>query len=80
MQAEGFDSGMTLNILPKQQWYKADGTPVSGLLPADDYHYARFKAKGWTLIPPAAQADPLPDVSTAFLDEITPEEPVEETE
>ena len=31
------------------QWYKSDGTPVGGLLPADPYHMQRYRGKGWRL-------------------------------
>lgn len=74
LQAEGLDSGMLMTVRPKVQWYRADGTPLGTLLPTDDYHYQRFKAKGWTLIPPS---------DTPFLDAIeapAPEGATEETE
>jgi len=67
-QAEGFDSGLVIEANEKKQWYKADGTPVGGLLPVDAYHYERFKARGWTLLPPMVL---LPEIEvinpTAFL-------------
>ncbi len=33
------------------QWYKSDGTPTSGKLPQDDYHKAKYFARGWTMKP-----------------------------
>ena len=53
LQAEGFESGLEGHVGDHKQWYKADGTPLGGLLPVDEYHYKRFQAKGWTLTPPA---------------------------
>jgi len=45
--------GFAVELLEKRaervQWYKADGTPIGGLLPADPYHMARYRAKGWRL-------------------------------
>lgn len=37
----------------KRQWYRQDGTPLPTLLPADQYHFEKFTAKGWTLTPPS---------------------------
>ena len=71
LQAEGFESGLDIETANKKQWYRADGTPLGGLLPVDDYHYKRFKAKGWTLTSPVVS-------TTAFLDEVILEgQPIE---
>ena len=40
------------NHLDYIQWWKADGTPTAGKLPQDDYHKAKFFARGWSMVDP----------------------------
>jgi hypothetical protein len=80
MKGAGFESSMEITRQPKSQWYKADGTPLPNLLPTDDYHLMVFRAKGWTLTPPQAEALLLAK-KKEITDEITDsDDPSEETE
>lgn len=47
----------------KRQWYKADGTPIPGLLPTDDYNRRKLEASGLTLVPPASPRTIAPGLS-----------------
>lgn len=38
--------------LDYQYWYKEDGSRTSGPLPVDDYHTAKYVARGWSRKPP----------------------------
>ena len=40
------------NPRPTMQWYRADGTPLPNLLPADEHHRGLYLKKGWTMFPP----------------------------
>lgn len=52
VKAQGADLWELLyNPRARAQWYRADGTPVEGLLPCDPYHTQRYRARGWTLRP-----------------------------
>ena len=61
----GFGSSLELNLQPKRQWYKEDGTPLPNLLPVDPYHLEVYSAKGWTLKAPTVPV--LPKASEDFV-------------
>ena len=48
---QGYAMEIIDNPTSRVQWYRADGTPLPNLLPADGYHMRRFRAKGWRLTP-----------------------------
>ncbi len=49
----GIHVDLIANPATKVQWYRADGTPLPNLLPADAYHIRLFeKKKGWSMVPP----------------------------
>ena len=50
----------TYTPAPTAQWYRADGTALPNLLPADPYHIRRYEARGWTMFPPVAPTSPAP--------------------
>ena len=52
----------TYTPAPTAQWYRADGTALPNLLPADPYHIRRYEARGWTMFPSPSQA-PVPDLN-----------------
>ena len=52
----------TYTSAPTAQWYRADGTALPNLLPADPYHIRRYEARGWTMFPPSRPA-PVPDLN-----------------
>jgi len=56
LKAAGISLAIVDNPQPKAQWYRADGMPMPKLLPADPHHRRVYKAKGWSLIPPAEVA------------------------
>jgi hypothetical protein len=68
MMAEARKRGVLLNLVvdrvPKLQWYKADGTPLANLLPADQYHQTLFGKRGMTLYPPE---NPAPSEPVALI-------------
>jgi len=51
IQAQGYAMEIIDNPTARVQWYRADGTALPNLLPADGYHMRRFRAKGWRLTP-----------------------------
>ena len=54
---QGFSWSFIQNSREKATWYKPDGTALPNL-PADPYHMRRFRARGWTLVPPEAPEVP----------------------
>ena len=52
LEAQGIEGNVDVKVSEKRQWYRADGSALPNLLPDDDYHRARFQAKGWTLVAP----------------------------
>ena len=58
LAAQGIEGNVDVKVSEKRQWWKADGTPLSTLLPDDDYHRSRFMARGWTLVDPGIIQEP----------------------
>ena len=56
LAAQGFSWSLLQNNRDKATWYKPDGTSIPNL-PTDPYHMKRYRARGWTLVPPE-----LPDI------------------
>ena len=54
---QGFSWSFIQNNREKATWYKPDGTVLPNL-PADPYHMRRYRARGWTLVPPESPAIP----------------------
>jgi len=54
---QGFSWSFIQNNREKATWYKPDGSSIPNL-PADPYHMRRFRARGWTLVPPEAPEVP----------------------
>lgn len=57
LEAQGIEGNVDVKVSEKRQWYRADGSALPNLLPDDDYHRARFQAKGWTLVAPSILID-----------------------
>ena len=55
----------TYTPAPTAQWYRADGTALPNLLPADPYHIRRYEARGWTMFPPPSQVPDLNEKAAA---------------
>lgn len=53
LKENGFNIQLVFTPTARAQWYRADGTPVPGLLPLDPYFVRSFRKKGWSLQPPA---------------------------
>jgi hypothetical protein len=51
LSQQGFSWSLIQNSREKFTWYKPDGTALPNL-PADPYHMKRYRARGWTLVPP----------------------------
>ena len=49
VSGQGYSMEIIDNPTAKVKWYRADGTPLRNLLPADPYHIQRFRRKGWRL-------------------------------
>jgi len=56
LATQGFSWTFLQNNRDKATWYKPDGTALPNL-PTDPYHMKRYRARGWTLVPPE-----LPDI------------------
>ena len=54
---QGYSWSFIQNNRDKATWYKPDGTALPNL-PADPYHMRRYRARGWTLIPPVSPVIP----------------------
>ena len=54
---QGFTWSFLQNSREKVTWYKPDGTALHNL-PADPYHMKRYRARGWTLVPPQSPVIP----------------------
>ena len=54
---QGFSWSFIQNSREKATWYKPDGTALPNL-PADPYHMRRYRARGWTLVPPDSPVIP----------------------
>lgn len=52
------------NPAPKTQWYRADGTALANLLPADPYHIRRYEKRGWSMYPPGSHTVPVATIPT----------------
>jgi len=57
LSSQGFTWSFIQNSREKVTWYKPDGTALHNL-PADPYHMKRYRARGWTLIPPESPVIP----------------------
>lgn len=53
LRSTGVAVRLTDTTTEKRQWWKADGTPLPNLLPADTYHVKRYLGRGWSLISPS---------------------------
>jgi len=51
LATQGFSWSFLQNNRDKATWYKPDGTSIPNL-PTDPYHMKRYRARGWTLVPP----------------------------
>ena len=69
LRKQGYNWELIVRNEQRATWYKADGTSLPNL-PADNYHIKRFRAKGWTLIPPETVTVPTEPAPTP---EPTPE-------
>ena len=67
LQSQGYGIEITRGR-QRVQWYKADGTPLPGLVPASPYHIHLCRSKGWTLRPPTPTAGDVPS-------EVSPHQP-----
>ena len=66
LNQQGFSWSFIESNRDKATWYKPDGTPRPNL-PADPYHMRRYRARGWTLVPPESPA--IPEDAVAQLQE-----------
>ncbi len=66
LSSQGFTWSLLLNDRAKVTWYKPDGTAIPNL-PADPYHMKRYRARGWTLVPPESPV--IPEDAVAQLQE-----------
>ena len=63
---QGFTWSFIESNRDKATWYKPDGTALPNL-PADPYHMRRYRARGWTLVPPESPV--IPEDAVAQLQE-----------
>ena len=72
LQNQGFSVEILYQDRPMAQWYKPDGSggyvALPSKLPSDEYHFRRYKSRGWVLNPPeiVVAAPEVPKVETHF--------------
>ena len=57
LASQGFSWSMLQSNRERATWYKPDGEALPNL-PVDPYHMRRYRARGWTLVPPESPVIP----------------------